>query len=199
MKITNHLKKYFSVLVVAAAVSGCALDEQSAPTLEVGDEVDESDTPIDEAVEGSTFEELIVDDDPELALESDGLDTLADTIGPAYHLFTRTGAVCRDHCVARDQYLYSYSGSFSSPFYHYNNSKIYADYYIGQTRKQKWEQHRFARAHVDVYCGSSGRYLSKYYGRAKRGREVVRTWICYSGRCRFQGDNVGSMHKGWNH
>jgi hypothetical protein len=199
MKATHGLK-VFCVLLFAA---GCVDEEADVVPPEVGDEVDESQIDNEEPVESifdSTTEEVIADlEDPELALDGDDNAIVGDTIGPAYHLFTKTGATCRDRCIAHDEYIGSYGVVFSSPFYHYNSSKVYADYYVGASRKQKWEQHRFKRAHVDLYCGSSGQYLRKYYGRAKRGREVVRTYICYAGRCRFQGDNVGSFYRGWKH
>jgi hypothetical protein len=191
-------------VLLFAVVVGC-VDEQ--PPLQAGDEVDEAELDSTDEAPASEVEipvELTLgaadlEEDPELALAPNETQTAADTIGPAYHLFTKTGATCRDHCISHDEYIGSYLVGFSKPFYFYNNSKIYADYYVGASRKQKWEQHRFARANVDVYCGSSGQYLYKYYGRAKRGREVVRTYICYAGRCRFQGDNVGDFHKGWKH
>ena len=207
MKVTTRALKLFSVLALVSA--GCVDDQTTAP-LEVGDEIvdgeldlvdppaiaDDEPPPTEEIIEES---DIGLDlDDPDAALDTT-TQTAADTIGPAYHLFTKTGKTCRDHCISHDEYLGSYGVVFSSPFYHYNNSKIYSDYYVGQSRKQIWEQHRFKRAHVDVFCGSSGQYLYKYYGRAKRGRDVVRTWLCFAGRCRFQGDNVLSMHKGWKH
>jgi hypothetical protein len=203
MKLTTFM---FTALMFTTA--GCIDDEAAAPLL-TGDEVeqtqlDATDAPLeaeaDEAIETPT-EEIVSGldlEDPDMALDDD-TQTIADTIGPAYHLFTKVGATCRDHCVANDQYIGSYRVTFSSPFYHYNNSRIFSDYYVGASRKQIWEQHRFKAARVDLFCGSSGQYLRKYYGRAKRGRDVVRTWICFAGRCRFQGDNVLSMHKGWKH